>query len=156
VHRWLQRIAEDELRNWDAKRVASLVSRFKQELERRGVPEGDLKRASELVTKALTATLADERGRWVLDSHPEASSELRIRVRTQTGAQTLIMDRVFLADGVRWVVDFKTSRHEGASVDAFLDAERIRYGRQLDTYATALGQASRGLYFPLLSGWRGW
>src|SRR5712691_4691198 len=37
AHRWLQRIAEDELRGWDAKRVHGLRSRFIKELERRGV-----------------------------------------------------------------------------------------------------------------------
>ncbi|HZM34978.1 MAG TPA: UvrD-helicase domain-containing protein [Burkholderiales bacterium] len=155
VHRWLQRIAEDELRGWDERRVTSLAPQFTKELQRRGVPPADLKRASELVSRALTATLADERGRWTLSPHAEARSELRMRVRSATGTRTLIIDRVFqAADGVRWVVDFKTSRHEGANSEAFLDAERIRYATQLDSYAAALGGANRGLYFPLHSGWR--
>jgi ATP-dependent exoDNAse (exonuclease V) beta subunit len=67
------------------------------------------------------------------------------------------MDRVLRSrDGIRWVVDFKTSRHEGSNVQAFLDVERMRYAAQLDTYAAALGGASRGLYFPLHAGWRTW
>src|SRR5207244_10260081 len=37
VHRWLQRIAEDELRGWDASRIDSLQERFSNELSRRGV-----------------------------------------------------------------------------------------------------------------------
>jgi len=59
-------------------------------------------------------------------------------------------------NGERWVVDYKTSRHLGASVEAFLDEERKRYAAQLDAYATALGAARRGLYFPLHAGWRAW
>jgi hypothetical protein len=52
-------------------------------------------------------------------------------------------------------VDYKTSGHEGANVDAFLDRERERYAAQLGRYARALGGADRlGLYFPLLGGWR--
>jgi ATP-dependent exoDNAse (exonuclease V) beta subunit len=157
VHRWLQRIAEDELQGWDARRVASLATQLAKELQRRGVQGNELKRASDLVSRALTQTLADERGRWALSPYAEARSEMRIRMRTGTGSRTLIMDRVFRAgDGTRWVVDFKTSRHEGANTEAFLDAERIRYSAQLDSYAEALGGAKRGLYFPLHSGWRTW
>jgi len=157
VHRWLQRIAEDELRGWDARRVASLSPEFAKELERRGVPATELKRALESVARALTATLGDERGRWILGPHEEARSEMRIRVRSSTGSRTLVMDRVVrTTEGQRWVVDFKTSRHEGANIEAFLDAEKIRYATQLDAYAAALGGASRGLYFPLHSGWRTW
>ena len=157
VHRWLQRIAEDELRGWDARRVASLLPQFTEELGRRGVPNGEVKRASEMVLRALTGTLADDRGRWILGKHPEARSELRMRVRSVAGVRTFVMDRVFRSsDGIRWVVDFKTSRHEGADVQGFLDRERERYAAQLDAYAEALGGASRGLYFPLQRGWREW
>jgi ATP-dependent exoDNAse (exonuclease V) beta subunit len=90
-----------------------------------------------------------------LSPHAEARSEYRMRVRTPDGPRTYVMDRVFRdSDGRLWVVDFKTSRHEGAAVEAFLDRERKRYVAQLDAYAAALGGASRGLYFPLHSGWR--
>jgi ATP-dependent helicase/nuclease subunit A len=157
VHRWLQRIADEELRGWDRRRVESLSPQFAKELERRGVPTGDLKRASELVSKALSATLMDERGRWILGRHPEARSELRMHVCTPVGIRTFVMDRVLRAqDGNRWVIDFKTSRHDGANIEAFLDAERARYALQLNTYATVLGGASHGLYFPLHAAWREW
>src|SRR5205807_2056831 len=79
VHRWLQRIAEDELRGWDGKRVDALEPWFGKELERRGVSLSELKRSSESVASALKNTLADERGRWVLGPHGEAHSEFRIR-----------------------------------------------------------------------------
>jgi ATP-dependent exoDNAse (exonuclease V) beta subunit len=155
VHRWLQRIAEDELRGWDAKRVASLKKRFERELRRRGVAPAELEGSAERVAAALRNTLSDERGRWILGPHAEARAEYRMRVSTPEGRRTYVMDRVFRdRDGQLWVVDFKTSRHEGAAVEAFLDRERERYAAQLDAYAAALGGARRGLYFPLHSGWR--
>jgi ATP-dependent helicase/nuclease subunit A len=78
-------------------------------------------------------------------------------VQSPSGACTFVMDRVFReANGIRWVVDFKTSHHEGAHIEAFLDSERTRYASQLDSYASALGGASRGLYFPIHAGWRSW
>jgi len=155
VHRWLQRIAEDGLRGWDAKRIAGLRNRFARALHRSGVAPAELERSADLVAAALANTLADERGRWILGPNAEARSEYRLRARTPEGLRSYAMDRVFRDRGGRlWVVDFKTSRHEGAAVEAFLDRERERYAAQLDAYAAALGGASRGLYFPLHSGWR--
>ena len=54
------------------------------------------------------------------------------------------------------MVDFKTSRHEAADIEGFLDREQKRYAAQLDAYAVPLGGASRGLYSPLHAGWREW
>jgi ATP-dependent exoDNAse (exonuclease V) beta subunit len=74
----------------------------------------------------------------------------------------LVIDRTFRdAEGQRWVVDYKTSSHEGADVEGFLDREQERYRLQLDRYAALMcmigdGQVRRGLYFPLLKGWREW
>jgi ATP-dependent exoDNAse (exonuclease V) beta subunit len=157
VHRWLQRMAEDELRGWDAKRIDALVKTFHRELQRRGVPISAAYTATELVRTALKNSIADERGRWVLGAHPQSRSEHRLRLRTKDGIRTYVMDRVFLDQrGERWIVDFKTSRHEGAGMDAFLDEERKRYEPQLRTYAAAFDRARLGLYFPLLRGWREW
>jgi ATP-dependent helicase/nuclease subunit A len=76
----------------------------------------------------------------------------------------LVIDRLFRdADGRQWIVDYKTSSHEGADIEIFLDRERERYAVQLARYAEAVprapGDAGRvmlGLYFPLLAGWREW
>jgi len=155
VHRWLQRIAEDELKGWDARRVDSLRPGFERELQRRGVP--DPKPAAEQVAAALKNTLADERGRWLLGPQPKALNELRLRRRDRS----LRIDRYFEDDeGTRWVVDYKTSPQEGGGIDAFLDRQRQRYAAQLDQYAEAVGGAGarvrRALYFPLQKGWREW
>jgi ATP-dependent exoDNAse (exonuclease V) beta subunit len=156
VHRWLQQIAEDELHGWDASRISALKKSFVRDLQRRGVAPAQLERSAESVALALRNTLSDERGRWILGPHGLARSEYRMRVHAPEGRRTYVMDRVFRdRDGRLWVIDFKTSRHEGAEVEAFLDRERSRYAAQLDAYAAALGGASRGLYFPLHTGWRG-
>jgi ATP-dependent exoDNAse (exonuclease V) beta subunit len=153
VHRWLQRIAEDELAGWEAGRIAALREAVRGQLSARGVSAAELATAADRVLAALGAAISDERGRWVLGPHPEARSEYRIRMRDRR----FVVDRVFRdRDGVKWVVDYKTSRHEGADVEAFLDEEQRRYAAQLDAYASALGAQQRGLYFPLLKGWRAW
>ena len=155
AHRWLQRIAEDSLRGWDEARVRSLAPAFRRELERQGVPPAELERSAARVAEALAGALADERGRWVLGPHADARSEYRLRVREGRRTRGLAVDRVFRdADGTRWIVDYKTSSHEGADLERFLDQERSRYAAQLRRYGAALPGSRLGLYFPLLRGWR--
>jgi hypothetical protein len=159
VHRWMQRIAEDGIEGWTSKRIEALRPRLARELERRGVPPAECSAAASRATLALVQTIEDTRGRWLLGAHADAKSEYRVRLAAGNTVYSYIMDRVFRDDaGVRWIVDYKTSGHEGADVDAFLDRERERYETQLARYAMALGEASTmlGLYFPLLSGWREW
>jgi ATP-dependent exoDNAse (exonuclease V) beta subunit len=105
---------------------------------------------------ALAAAVADPRGRWVLGPHPHAATEHRLTVAADGVVRRLVIDRLFTtAAGERWIVDYKTSAHEGADRAGFLDRERDRYAAQLERYAQALGGTSRlGLYFPLLGGWR--
>jgi len=156
VHRWLQRIAEDQLRGWDAARIASLGTQFEKELAAHGVAPRELGAAREKVAAAVAGALLDERGRWLLGPRDEAVSEMRLRSFRDGRLRTLVIDRTFVEDGKRWIVDYKTSRHEGAGLEAFLESERERYAQQLARYAQALGGGRLGLYFPMFKGWREW
>ena len=159
VHRWLQRLADDALDGWTPARIESMRSRIARELERRGVRPADCKDAAARVVRALTQTFDDERGRWLLGPRKDARSEYRVRRVVGNVLHSYVMDRVFRdEEGVRWIADYKTSSHEGANLEAFLDQERVRYKAQLARYAAALGEPGikLGLYFPLHSGWREW
>jgi ATP-dependent exoDNAse (exonuclease V) beta subunit len=157
THRWLQRIGMDGLERWDARRVSLLAPSVERELARRGVPKGECGEARERVERALTAAIADERGRWILGAHPRSRFEYRLRVATPEGARLIVIDRWFEdAGGRRWIVDYKTSFHEGSGTDAFLDRELERYAPQLAGYVGAFPRdpTTAALYFPLMQGWR--
>ena len=161
VHRELQRIARDGV--LPDPRQARLQRRWEDELAELGVPAERRGEAVERVAQAVGRTLEDERGRWLLDaSHLDSTSELALTGRCGDEVVRVVIDRMFVdASGMRWVVDYKTSRHEGAGLDAFLDREQDRYRPQLERYAALarrLGPepVSLGLYFPLLSQWRAW
>jgi hypothetical protein len=85
---------------------------------------------------------------------------IRLNVDTllsRCGLHSYVIDRLFRdAAGDRWIVDFKTSRHEGGGLEQFLDGQRVRYEPQLNAYAAAFARSRLGLYFPLLRGWREW
>ena len=160
VHRWLQNIAEDELQGWSAARIESLRANFGNELAARGVAQAELAAAVERVAKALANALADPRGQWLLGPQQDARNEYRLTALIDGERRNLVIDRSYTDEqGKRWIVDYKTSGHEGANVEGFLDQEQERYRAQLARYAQALAQgeaAMLGLYFPLLAGWREW
>jgi ATP-dependent exoDNAse (exonuclease V) beta subunit len=161
VHRYLQRIAEQGLEHWSATRVAETKTRFVRELELLGVEPGERERAAARVIMALSRALADPHGRWVLGPHAEARAEVRLTLRAGMALEHVRLDRTFVAEGRRWIVDFKTSLHEGADLGAFLDSEVARYAPQLERYARAVAATDArpvqlGLYFPLLGELRSW
>jgi hypothetical protein len=119
--------------------------------------------AANQVLDAVASTLRDPRGRWLFDPrHGDAHSEYALTGVRDGVPVHVVLDRTFVdAEGVRWVVDFKLSQHEGAGRDAFLDNEQARYRPQLEGYAEVVrGVAAQpvrlGLYFPLLAAWREW
>ena len=163
VHRFLQQIAQDGLQAWDSARIDAQAALARAALQQEGVAGAELVAAQERVLCALHNALRDPRGRWILsDEHRDARCEYRLAGQIDGIFVNVTLDRTFVdGQGVRWIVDYKTSVHEGAGVEAFMDSERERYRAQLDRYARLLARIDArpvrlGLYFPLLSGWREW
>ena len=163
VHRTLQLIGREGVARWPLQRIEALTPGFRLALARQGVPETKLDQAVQRVHEALRRTLGDTKGAWLFDpQHSEAKSEFALTLIEHGKPVTSIMDRSFVdTKGIRWIIDYKTSTHEGGGLDAFLDREQERYRGQLERYAAVLRkldnrQIRLGLYFPLLGGWREW
>jgi ATP-dependent exoDNAse (exonuclease V) beta subunit len=163
THGILLEMAEDGLAAWNEQRVDALASRVGREFAAWGFTTAETRAGSAEVLAALRTTLADTRGRWLFDpAHAEAASEYALTGVRADEVSHVVLDRTFVdSEGVRWIVDFKLSRHEGSDREAFLDSEKERYHEQLENYARLMrGIESRkirlGLYFPLLNGWREW
>jgi ATP-dependent exoDNAse (exonuclease V) beta subunit len=160
VHQMLRRIAEDSADRWTVERIRGLRPSYRSALAAMGVTVSELSQAVDRVAESLAATLSDERGRWVLAGGERSACEFPVCGVVNGDLVSARIDRTFLdPDGTRWVVDYKTSSHEGAGADAFLDNERERYAHQLQTYQrlfTALENrpVRAALYFPLLHAWR--
>ncbi|MGH8288111.1 MAG: UvrD-helicase domain-containing protein [Steroidobacteraceae bacterium] len=141
--------------------LESRAELYGEQLRRQGVPERDLGEAAADVVAALTRTVADERGRWILaGTHSQARSELALTGMASGRLTSVVIDRSFVDEaGTRWVIDFKTSRHEGGRLEEFIGQELERYHAQLQTY-TALARGlgpepvRAALYFPLLGVFR--
>jgi len=160
THAWLARLALAP-RLPSAAEVGGERAAVRAALARAGVPAAELERAAERVVTAVRQTLDDERGRWILGSgHAQAHSEWELSGVSGGRLRSVVIDRAFVDEhGTRWVVDYKTSVHEGGGLEEFLAQELDRYRAQLTTYrdlAGALGPepVRAALYFPLLGAFR--
>ncbi len=146
----------------DETAIRARAPHFRQWLAAHGVPEERLPDAASRVVDALVAVIRDPRGRWILQKAREDVREYQISGRWQGQVARVVFDRSFVDDqGVRWVIDYKTSQHVGGGLDEFLDREVDRYRPQLQRYAVfaqRLGPepVRLGLYFPLMRAWREW
>jgi ATP-dependent exoDNAse (exonuclease V) beta subunit len=126
-----------------------------------GVDEAHLPEALARTRAAIDGFARSELAARLLDpAAKEVASELAITARLDGAVHGLRIDRSFVdADGVRWIVDWKTSVHEGGDRESFLDNELARYAPQLQRYAKAMARLDPrpqrvGLFFPLLDAWR--
>ena len=154
VHEMLQRMQVPD-------RVDFSDDIIRTALRREGLDGDKLDEAVSRTVSALTNTIRDDRGRWILSRHESDEREFELSTMAQGRFRRYIVDRTFVENGRRWIIDYKTSAHTGGDLEGFLDNERERYRDQLEGYAALIRtRDSRpitlGLYFPLLQGWREW
>ena len=153
VHRWLQLAADGEV-NFDTEDPSLLRDQSERWLREMGVGPVPMDAVVTRVETALAGVVSDSRGRWLLncDGHAELALTGVVDGRLESG----VIDRVCIdADGSHWIVDYKTSTHEGGNLAGFLQAEAERYQGQLKRYAElyrayAAHDVRCALYFPLL------
>jgi ATP-dependent helicase/nuclease subunit A len=139
---------------------------FRRWLALHGVPADRLAEAASRVVEALAQVHRDPRGRWILQNAREDVREHALSGRAPGPGQgevaRVVIDRSFVDEqGVRWVIDYKTSQHFGGGLEEFLDREVERYRPQLQRYAMLARRLGPepvrlGLYFPLMGAWREW
>ena len=150
VHRWLQLIADKRIDGaLDDVRPCTL-----KWLRGMGINNEAADNIAERVLDAVRSTFDDDKGRWLLEGG--GAAELALSGVVDGKLTSVILDRVRIdEDGVHWIVDYKTSTHEGGNLDAFLQAEVDRYTPQLANYQQlyrdfANVEVRCALYFPLL------
>ena len=154
VHRMLQQMWAPDRLNFSHD---TLLAALRQE----GLDGEKLDEALSRAVSALTNTVRDERGHWILSLHQDDQREYALSTVVQGRVRRYVLDRTFVDGGTRWIIDYKTGTHAGGSPEIFLDNEKVRYGAQLERYASVIRSMNSrpirlGLYFPMLQGWREW
>ncbi|MEN4922533.1 UvrD-helicase domain-containing protein [Achromobacter spanius] len=155
AHAWLARIGQDGLHAWPADALAQRLPAMRRQLTRAGIPASQADAASEAVLETLQATLADDRGLWLLSQ----SGARREWPLIDAAGKVSVIDLALSTEDGWLIVDYKTGRpHPGESPTAFATRMRQRHGEQLQRYCTQVtaldGRHARAaLYFPRAKAW---
>jgi ATP-dependent exoDNAse (exonuclease V) beta subunit len=151
VHRWLQVIADGRANIGESKAQEHVTGRWLREM---GIGDDMQAGIAARIQAALEGVKSDSKGNWILEG--EGYAELALTGVFEGEIESVILDRVRIDEhGNHWIIDYKTSSHEGGNLQGFLNAEVDRYTAQLQKYAAIYSaysgkQPRCALYFPLL------
>ena len=159
IHRELQSIDRIGWGDWRNRTFSDQdKNRWRRYLTEGGLAASQLGEGLAHLETALTRIQTDQQAAWIF-------SEEHIGVRTEWGLtghhlgviRHVILDRSFVdGEGIRWILDFKSSRHEDATtLDEFLNQEKERYRSTMMRYAAILSAMEKrpvrtALYYPVL------
>ena len=163
VHRWLQQWSglSADIASPQPPAISELPTLrplWRKQLCWAGVSDDELPAALTELETALRNTLSDPQGVALLQHRNDAHAEWALTSSEPELAGKLrqhVIDRSFVdVDGVRWIVDYKTARHDGPDLDRFLSERVAEYKPQLQRYASLLQRLEQrpirlALYFPL-------
>ncbi len=154
VHRILYELAGSGINSWQTSDKDLLRNNWLVAVRRMGSlnPSKVVEEAEAIVNKAVTQDIC----KWVLQPHNDASAELALTVLIGGQTAEIVLDRTFIEDGIRWIIDYKLVEHEQDDY-----AELIaNYTPQLEKYAWAFKDRSEkiklALYFVNTGYWHAW
>lgn len=149
THRYLELIANQGLDTWSASRLEPLKLAMQRCFTGLGYSISAANQGSDAVLALLKTTLQSPHGQWILHSRESASNELEIESLGDDRSQfrKKIIDRTFVEDGVRWIVDYKTITFKNSLDEASLKQAAEAYRHQLEGYAVLF--ADEGLSIQL-------
>lgn len=129
-------------------------SQWPLRIKQYGMPTSQHDNVLKLIQSAIEKTQNDPRGQWIISTkHQDTKTELPLTMMEDGKPKHLILDRTFIDNGVRWIIDYKTAKPDTEAL--------ATYQNQLNTYAKAYSALEPhpikcALYFPLSSEWIEW
>jgi ATP-dependent helicase/nuclease subunit A len=119
--------------------LSAVIPRWQRQLQRQGASAALAKSLCARASEDLIHCLKGEHA-WLFASQDDAATELKLASSERRGNEEYhahsVVDRTLVKDGVRWIIDFKTSQQtEGQSREEFIAAQSLEYQPQLDRYA---------------------
>ncbi len=150
LHRIIRQMTLQGIAQWRKTPVSEREASWVSQLRQMGV--ADIAKAVQLLMQASDNILADEQHHWLLDNRAESSlCEYPIGyIDEKNRVKTAIIDRSFVRDGIRWLIDYKSnSPGPGQSVADFLSEQCAEYLPQLTRYERLLRSLDENLQQPL-------
>ncbi len=109
--------------------------------------------ALEMLKKQINNVFDDPKGRWIIKAHDEEKNEYALLTRHDGEVVTRIIDRTFIENGIRWIIDFKTGRDDNKT--------QSQHKQQVNEYAQLLANQTStpihcGLYYLSSGTWIDW
>jgi ATP-dependent exoDNAse (exonuclease V) beta subunit len=149
VHRCLELIAKSGAESWPETRIAGLEPAWRRWLAGHGHTAAEAAAGAAEAAQAVRATLASTAGRWLLADHPQAGTEQAWSSCDGTVAVNHVIDRIFVADGCRWIIDYKTVRAPAAELASRAECFRAQLERYAELFAGDPLPLRKAIFFPL-------
>lgn len=140
-------------------RIAPSIHDCEQRIRYEFTDRDEQDRAIRTLHRAIDNILSDERGRWILKAHDNASAEYALSHLNEGRLEHIIIDRMFVDEaGVRWIIDYKSAARGKQPIESFLNEQAEHYRPQLNRYRDIASRyfpepIQTALYFPLDSLW---
>lgn len=124
-----------------------------QQFKQLGFDTNEQFAAHHSLREQINLFLTSSIGQWISKAHHEEQNEYELLVNDNGLAVTRILDRTFVDQGIRWIIDFKTG---GELVDTI-----NKHRQQVNGYALWLSHFSQepiscGLYYLQTGNWVHW
>jgi ATP-dependent exoDNAse (exonuclease V) beta subunit len=136
AHRYMEIIAQQGLADWPLCRISALLPAMRHWLRQQGHAESLAHEAAAKVEQLLAASLNSAEGQWVLQARDGAAVELALMKLTNEDAKKHIVDRTFIDNGTRWIIDYKTTELSAATTIEDLQSAAESHRKQLEIYTT--------------------
>ncbi len=145
LHELLYYIAEAHIDNYDALSHFDMQSRLLE----MGIEIDELEESIEFCQLFLQSFFNSEKGQWIIRPHQDENNELALN----TSAGCFIIDRTFIENNIRWIVDYKSGSP--------MDKPKEEYIEQLEQYGKLFSQKENlpiklALFYPLTDTFYQW
>ena len=136
AHLYMELMAKPA-QSWTLQRLTQCKSAMQKWLMQQGYATKLAEQGATEVKAALQTTLSSEAGQWVLKNHSQAVSELSLMQATEAEVKKHVIDRTFVENDTRWVVDYKLTNLEvGLELKQAAEVHRPQLSRYASLFAS--------------------
>lgn len=122
-------------------------------LTQMGLVNAELDTAMQALKQQVTSLFNHPIGQWIIKPHAMERNEWELLASEQGEVVTRIIDRTFMDNGIRWIIDFKTGREDHET--------QTKHQKQVEEYAKLLSYSTSepircGLYYLTHETWIDW
>jgi ATP-dependent exoDNAse (exonuclease V) beta subunit len=153
AHEILHRIGEIGIEEWSLKKWHHFMPFYTRRLRQWQLNTSEIKNAINMLDVSMKNVLSDTRAHWLLSNkHQFIEQEYTLATQLNGKAINIIIDRTFVDNNIRWIIDYKTI----ASSDD-IEKKLQTYKAQLEHYQVVMEKfdsthlIKTGVYAPLIS-----